>query len=182
MGKRTIIWSECCRGGLMGENLAMADVSIRTARAADRAAIESIAGEVVAAGADFVYRAVADVLEYFYAPGGALHVALRGQDVVGVYVVKPNQKGRGDHVANAGYMVRLDQRGRGLGRALGEHSLDVARALGFAAMQFNMVVSTNVHAVSLWRDLGFEVVGTLPAVFRHANGETVDAFVMHRTL
>jgi GNAT superfamily N-acetyltransferase len=38
---------------------------------------------------------------------------------------------------------------RGIGRALGEHSLEQARRLGFTAMQFNLVVATNRPAVEL---------------------------------
>ena len=60
--------------------------------------------------------------------------------------------------------------GRGVGRALGEHVLDWARAAGFRAMQFNAVVETNERAVALWRSLGFAVVGTVPEAFRLPDG------------
>jgi ribosomal protein S18 acetylase RimI-like enzyme len=63
-----------------------------------------------------------------------------------------------------------------------EHSLGEARAAGFLAMQFNIVVSTNESAVALWKKMGFAVVGTLPKVFRHSERGLVDAFVMHRFL
>jgi ribosomal protein S18 acetylase RimI-like enzyme len=62
------------------------------------------------------------------------------------------------------------------------HSLDQARSLGFTAMQFNLVVSRNVAAISLWKKHGFRIVGTLPKVFRHAKFGEVDVFVMHRFL
>ena len=97
-------------------------------------------------------------------------------------MVKPNQSGRGSHVANAGYMVRGAKRGLGLGRAMGEHSIDTARELGYQAMQFNMVVATNRSAVTLWERLGFRVVGTMPGVFRHRREGLVDAHVMHLAL
>jgi ribosomal protein S18 acetylase RimI-like enzyme len=65
---------------------------------------------------------------------------------------------------------------------MGEHSLIEARRLGFRAMQFNFVVSTNERAVRLWQALGFEIVGTLPGAFRHSQHGFVDAYVMFRAL
>lgn len=109
-------------------------------------------------------------------------VAVDGDEVIATYYLKTNQVGTGSHVCNAGYMVRADQRGRGLGRMLCEHSLDVARDLGYHAMQFNFVASTNTGAIKLWQVLGFEVVGTLPEAFRHAEKGLVDALVMYRLL
>ena len=63
-----------------------------------------------------------------------------------------------------------------------EHSLELAAREGFAAMQFNFVVASNDRAVRLWKTCEFEVVGTLPGVFRHPRLGEVDAYVMHRTL
>ena len=54
--------------------------------------------------------------------------------------------------------------------------------MGFHAMQFNMVVSTNESAVALWKKFGFSIVGTLPRAFRHRKLGLVDAYVMHRFL
>ena len=63
-----------------------------------------------------------------------------------------------------------------------EHSLERAKARGFRAMQFNLVVSTNERAVRLWQSLGFAVVGTLPGAFAHPEKGDVDALVMFRKL
>jgi ribosomal protein S18 acetylase RimI-like enzyme len=63
-----------------------------------------------------------------------------------------------------------------------EHSLGEARRLGFRAMQFNFVVSTNEAAVHLWEKLGFRVVGTLSAAFQHPTKGYVDAYVMFQSL
>jgi hypothetical protein len=49
-------------------------------------------------------------------------------------------------------------------------------------MQFNFVVSTNESAVHLWRDLGFEIVGTLAGAFRHPEKPYVGVYVMFRSL
>ncbi|MEH0972043.1 GNAT family N-acetyltransferase [Micromonospora sp. CPCC 205546] len=102
--------------------------------------------------------------------------------VLGSAKLVPNQLGPGDHVANASFMVAPAAGGRGVGRALGEHVLALARADGYRAMQFNAVVATNTRAVALWRSLGFEVVGRVPEAFRHPVQGFVDLLVMHRRL
>ena len=79
-------------------------------------------------------------------------------------------------------MVSPSARGRGIGRAMAEHSLCEAERLGFRAMQFNFVVATNTTALRLWKDLGFRVVGTLPGAFRHTRRGFVDVYVMFRRL
>ena len=65
---------------------------------------------------------------------------------------------------------------------MAEHCLSEARRLGYSAMQFNSVVSTNENAVRLWKALGFDIVGTLPGAFRHPGKGFVDAYVMFREL
>lgn len=155
---------------------------IRAYRDADRPAIEAMATEVVCAGEQFCFEDVAPVLGYWFSEGAVVHVAESDAAVLGTYSVKPNQPGRGAHVANAGYMVAEAARGRGIGFALGEHSLETARALGYRSMQFNFVTSCNPSAVRLWQRLGFEIVGTLPDAFRVDGGELVDAYVMSRAL
>jgi ribosomal protein S18 acetylase RimI-like enzyme len=79
-------------------------------------------------------------------------------------------------------MIHPDAHGQGLGRQLAIHSLEVAKEMGFEAMQFNFVISTNHGAIHLWKSLGFEIVGTLPKVYRHATLGLVDVHVMHRYL
>lgn len=103
-------------------------------------------------------------------------------EVVGCYLLRPNQPGLGSHVANCGYMVAPSARGRGVGGALCEHSLATARAAGFLAMQFNSVVASNVAAVNLWQKHGFAMVGRVPKAFRHAELGLTDILVMHRFL
>ena len=103
--------------------------------------------------------------------------------ILGTSFVKANQPGLGAHVANAGFMVAAPAAGRGVGRALAEHALDWARTAGFAAMQFNYVVSTNTRAVALWGRLGFTIIGKVPEAFEHRPlGRRVDVFIMHRFL
>jgi ribosomal protein S18 acetylase RimI-like enzyme len=102
--------------------------------------------------------------------------------VVGTYLLKPNQPGRGSHVCNAAFMVAPAAQGRGVGRAMAEDALVRARAAGYSAMQFNLVVATNEPALALWRQLGFGIVGRIPRGFRHAEHGLVDALIMYRDL
>ena len=102
--------------------------------------------------------------------------------VVGTYYLKPNSLCLGAHVANAGYVVAAQNRGQGIGDRLCQHSLQAARRLGFRAMQFNLVVSTNTAGVRCWQRNGFQVIGTLPGAFRHQKLGYVDALVMFQSL
>ncbi|HEV3156625.1 MAG TPA: GNAT family N-acetyltransferase [Candidatus Baltobacteraceae bacterium] len=102
--------------------------------------------------------------------------------VVGAYRILPNKIGLGSHVANGGYIVDPECRGRGIASAMLEHSIETARAAGFRAMQFNNVVSTNERAVQLWKRYGFKEVGRVPQAFAHGRGDYVDVLIMHRFL
>lgn len=105
-----------------------------------------------------------------------------GGAILGTYVLKPNQPGLGSHVCNCGYVVAAPARGKGVASAMCEHSQAEAVRLGFRAMQFNFVVSTNTGAVRLWQKLGYRIVGTLPGAFRHKALGYVDAHVMFKRL
>lgn len=112
----------------------------------------------------------------------ATYVAKSEDVILGSYYIKPNAGGPGSHVCNCGYMVGPAARGKGVARTMCLHSQDVARELGFTAMQFNSVVSTNEIAVDLWKKLGFDVVGTLPSAFKHKQLGFVDSLVMFKRL
>jgi len=107
---------------------------------------------------------------------------LQSNTIGGAYFFKPQWPGRGAHIATATYMVAQKERGNGLGKLLGSHSLDAAIEHGYKSMQFNYVVSTNLSAVKLWKSLGFNIIGTLPGVFDHKDHGPVDAYVMFKNL
>ena len=171
-------------------------LNIRPATDRDRDAIWKISHEVIAAGDTYGFEpemSREEALAYWFRADTHTYVAeldcLKqssfGPDyhrVVGTYILRPNQAGGGAHVANAAFMVGLDARGQGIGRAMAEHCLTEARQLGFRAMQFNFVVSTNESAVHLWKRLGFKIVGTLPGAFHHPERGYVDVYVMFRSL
>jgi L-amino acid N-acyltransferase YncA len=184
-------------------------LEIRPARHADRDAIWEIFHEVVAAGDTYPFdpeMSREDALAYWFQSGAHTYVAEqdrnsvgeavgfpgtltasptgreRERQIVGTYILRPNWSGPAGHVANAAFMVAPNARGRGIGRAMGEHCLSEARRLGFRAMQFNFVVSTNQSAIRLWQELGMKIIGTLPGAFRHPEKGYVDVHIMFRSL
>jgi L-amino acid N-acyltransferase YncA len=161
-------------------------VTIRLAQPDDWAGIWRIWHAVVTAGDTYVWppttsEETAQQL-WMLPPPAEVWVVDDGDGIVATAILKPNQQGLGDHVANASFMVDPSSAGRGVGRRLAETVLDRARELGYEAMQFNAVVATNERAVALWRSLGFDVVGTIPDGFRHATLGPVDVLIMHRRL
>jgi L-amino acid N-acyltransferase YncA len=121
-------------------------------------------------------------LDYWFSSENAVFVAEEDGEIVGTYYLRVNQRGGGAHVCNCGYMTAASASGRGVARAMCAHSLEYARSLGFRAMQFNFVVSSNERAVRLWHKFGFETVGRLPGAFLHPRLGYVDALVMFRPL
>ena len=160
-------------------------MTIRPARPADDDAIWAIlepiirAGEVYAIPRDW---SRADMLAEWYAPGYSVFVAEDAGAIVGTYHIHANQLGGGSHVANCGYATAPWCTGRGVAAAMCGHSLDAARGMGFRAMQFNFVISSNTRAVALWQRMGFEIVGRLPGAFAHPTQGFVDALVMFQAL
>jgi len=160
-------------------------LNIRAAIEPDRDAIWEIFHAVVASGDTYAFDpriSRENALAYWFREDTHTYVAAQDRHVVGTYILRPNQPGAGSHVANAAFMVAPTARGQGIGRAMGEHCLSEARRLGFRAMQFNFVVSTNESAIRLWQQLGFKIVGTLPGAFRHPEKGYVDVYVMFRSL
>ena len=140
---------------------------------------------IVAAGDTYSYPPDIDearACALWTTPPSRCFVAERDGEVLGVYMLRPNQPGLGDHVANCGYMVAAEARGQGIASTLCEHSMDEARRAGFTAMQFNFVVASNAVAVKLWLRHGFQIVGTVPGAFRHTTLGPTDIYVMHRFL
>ncbi len=103
-------------------------------------------------------------------------------DVRGSYYLKANGEGPSGHICNCGYMVKAAFQGQGIAKRLCEHSQVIAKELGFKAMQFNSVVSTNVAAVHLWKTLGYQIIGTIPKGYQHRQLGYVDCYVMHKFL
>jgi GNAT superfamily N-acetyltransferase len=107
----------------------------------------------------------------------AVAVARLGDEFAGAYYVRQNFAERAGWIANAGYLVPKAMRGRGVGRALLDHSLAEARRLGFGAMMFNLVFDRN-PARRLWEAAGFEEIGRIPGAI---DGEQ-DALIYFKRL
>ena len=138
--------------------------------------------EVTKTGDTFIYPHDIDYFdaEAIWWKGTDAYLVWKDEQVIGSYVIRPNKVGHGSHVCNAGFMLHPDHQNQGIGRYMGEHALAEAKKLGYLAMQFNIVVSTNARSVALWKSLGFQIVGTVPKGFLHQEKGLVDIHIMHR--
>jgi ribosomal protein S18 acetylase RimI-like enzyme len=160
-------------------------IAIRASTAGDRDVVWQMLEPVIRAGEALALpreMAREQGLAYWFADGNRVFVAEDEGQVAGSYYLRANQKGGGSHVANCGYLTAGWALGRGVAGAMCAHSLEFAGSVGFRAMQFNFVVSTNEAAVHLWIKHGFEVLARLPAAFEHPALGFVDALVMWRVL
>lgn len=104
------------------------------------------------------------------------------REILGLYILHPNNIGRCGHISNASYAVRSSARGLKIGESLVNHSLDKARELGFKILQFNAVVKTNYNAIKLYEKLGFVRLGVIPNGFLMKDGTYEDIIPFYRTL
>lgn len=95
-------------------------------------------------------------------------------NIVGLYILHPNNVGRCGHICNASYAVKSDLRGRHIGETLVRDCIKKAKELGFGILQFNAVVSTNERALKLYKKLGFVQLGTIPKGFLMKDGHYED--------
>jgi ribosomal protein S18 acetylase RimI-like enzyme len=161
------------------------NMHIRPAEKVDFDAIWPIFESVARAGETYAYSKEITkeaALNIWFVQPQCTFVAEENGCLLGTYYLKPNQAGPGGHVCNCGYMVSADARGKGVASAMCEHSQELAIELGYKAMQFNFVASTNEGAIRIWQRLGFDTVGRLPKAFEHPNQGYVDALVMYKWL
>ena len=95
-------------------------------------------------------------------------------EVLGLYILHPNNIGRCAHICNASYAVSPRSRGLHIGEKLVLDSMNKARNIGFKILQFNAVVATNTRARHLYERIGFKQLGTIPKGFRMKNGQYED--------
>ncbi|HDY65686.1 MAG TPA: GNAT family N-acetyltransferase [Phycisphaerae bacterium] len=101
------------------------------------------------------------------------YVAVEDGEVAGFYYLHPLFKGRANHIGNATYGVAKRHRRKGIGFALGKHSVAVARKLGFRYLFFANVLSTNKGSNRIWKKLGFEKISSIKFGYRNHNGDLV---------
>ena len=163
------------------------ELQIVQASAAHWNELYSIFQSVILGGDCFAYNSnettEEDAKVIWFPAMSKTYVALMDGRVVGSYFMRPNQPGHGSHIANCAYMVSPESRGKGIAQSMCKHSIDTAKELGYIAMQYNFVVSTNVRAVELWKLMGFRIIGTSPNAFKLKNtNQLVDIFIMYREL
>jgi L-amino acid N-acyltransferase YncA len=160
-------------------------MNIREASENDFDNIWLIFHEIVSAGETYAYSqdtTKEQALNIWIKTPRKTYVFEDNNKILGTYYLKTNQAGPGSHVCNCGYMVSSKARGRGLATSMCEHSQEIAKKLGYKAMQFNFVASSNEGAVRLWSKLGFDTVGKLPKAFNHPSKGYIDALVMYKWL
>jgi len=166
--------------------MAESDLAIRPIDDGDWERVFEIFRAVVAEGETYAYPedlpSEAARALWIEGPPGQTVVALRDGVILGTAKFGPNRPARGSHVATASFMVAAEARGTGLGRAMCEYAIARAREKGYAALQFNAVVSTNLHAIELYRKLGFVTIGTVPEAFEHATLGRVGLDIMYLQL
>lgn len=99
-------------------------------------------------------------------------------EIVGLYILHPNNVGRCGHICNTSYAVKGGKRGLHIGEQLVKDSLKIGASLGFRILQFNAVVATNTHALHLYERLGFTQLGIIPQGFRMKDGHYED-IILH---
>ncbi len=118
----------------------------------------------------------------FFASQSYTGVAEMDGNLVGLYILHPNNVGRCGHICNASYAVSSARRGQHIGEKLVLDCLDKAKELGFRVLQFNAVVESNTHARHLYERLGFVQLGTIPGGFRMKNGNYENICPYYRVL
>ena len=121
-----------------------------------------------------------ELFEWFDKKTEVVCLFLEGE-LAGFYTLNPNNLGRCSHIANAGYAVKREYRGSGLGKILLKDSLDRAQQNGFKGLQFNAVVASNHAAIRLYLQFGFSIVGTIHNGFRLKDDSYSDTLIFLKT-
>lgn len=161
-------------------------ITLRAYRPSDTDGMISVWNEVVEEGAAFPQEEflTRDSGAEFFASQSRCAVAEDADsgEIVGVYILHPNNIGRCAHICNASYAVASKVRGLHIGEMLVKDSLEQGKRLGYGILQFNAVVATNTHARNLYKRLGFVQLGTIPNGFRMKDGSFEDICPYYRTL
>ena len=94
--------------------------------------------------------------------------------VLGLYILHPNNVGRCGHICNASFAVSAKARGKHIGELLVRDCLRQGKEEGFSILQFNAVVRTNRPARHLYEKLGFTQLGVIPGGFLMKDGHYED--------
>ena len=140
--------------------------------------------EIVEEGIAFPQEDVLDLKTGadFFASQSYTGVAEEDGQILGLYILHPNNIGRCGHICNASYAVSSGARGRHIGEKLVLDCMKKGKEIGFRVLQFNAVVETNVHARHLYERLGFTQLGTIKGGFRMKDGHYENICPYYREL
>lgn len=158
-------------------------IIIREYQKQDAAAAMGIWNEVVREGVAFpqVDELTLQEAGDFFISQSYTGVAVDSEtgEIVGLYILHPNNVGRCGHICNTSYAVKSGRRGLHIGELLVKDSLTMGARLGFSLMQFNAVVAANVHALHLYERLGFTQLGRIPRGFLMKDGHYEDIILLY---
>lgn len=152
-------------------------VSVRKYRNEDIDKMIRIWNEVVEEGVAFPQEEFLDGEsgKVFFESQSCCGVAVSEKgDILGMYILHPNNVGRCGHICNASYAVDSSMRGNHIGEKLVRDSIKQGKELGFGILQFNAVVKTNTYARRLYEKIGFKQLGVIPKGFRMKDGHYED--------
>lgn len=160
-------------------------ITIRQFEDRDIMAMNSVWNEVVEDGIAFPQEDILDEAtgkDFFYSQSYCGVAENDAGEIVGLYILHPNDVGRCGHICNASYAVSSAVRGQHIGEKLVIDCLNKAKELGFKILQFNAVVESNIHARHLYERLGFVQLGTIPGGFRMKDGHYENICPYYHTL
>ena len=161
------------------------EVFVRKYQSADIEDMIRIWNEVVEEGIAFPQEELlnAETGREFFAAQTYCGVAQNEEgEILGLYILHPNNVGRCGHIGNASYAVSSNSRGLHIGEKLVKDCMAQGRENGFKILQFNAVVATNIHARHLYERLGFKQLGTIPSGFRMKDGHYEDICPYYHSL
>jgi len=117
-----------------------------------------------------------DVLAAWAAPGAARAIAVEGGEVLGSVAVVPLH-GWSSHVGEVRLVVDVEQRGRGLGRALARRAVLDAFELDLSKLVVD-VIADQTALIGMFGSLGFEPEALFTDHVRDRAGEMRDLMVL----
>ena len=156
----------------------MISFDVREYKREDIPFMREIWNEVVKEGIAFpqTEQLNAEQAEQFFGMQDTCSVAVDNEsgEIIGLYILHPNNIGRCSHIANASYAVSGCARGKHIGEQLVLHSMKTAKKYGYRILQFNAVVKSNIYARHLYEKIGFRQLGVIPKGFRLDDGTYED--------
>lgn len=164
----------------------MMDIVIRAYKEDDLQDVTNIWNQIIRDSEGFLWKEVFPLgkTEFVLNQQAAVICAedVDTKEVVGFYTLRSNNSGKGSHIANGLYGVKKDYRGNGVGKLLGYHSLQKAEQLGYEAMQYNSVISSNIASTKLWESLGFTKVGIIKDGYKDEENQYDDLRIYYKKL